>query len=40
VDRATSDQMSELVAELRKQGTEQSAQISASADAPCCWGLW
>ncbi|MBR7539766.1 hypothetical protein KC221_26645, partial [Mycobacterium tuberculosis] len=27
VDRATSDQMSELVAELRKQGTEQSAQI-------------
>jgi methyl-accepting chemotaxis protein len=32
VDRAASDQMSELVAELRKQGTEQSALISASAD--------
>jgi len=32
VDRATSDQMSELVAELRQQGTEQSALISAAAD--------
>lgn len=32
VDRATSDQMSELVSELRKQGTEQSALISAAAD--------
>jgi methyl-accepting chemotaxis protein len=38
VDRATSDQMSELVSELRKQGTEQSKQLSASADARCCWG--
>jgi methyl-accepting chemotaxis protein len=32
VDRATSDQMSELVTELRQQGTEQSALISAGAD--------
>ncbi|WLH34357.1 methyl-accepting chemotaxis protein [Pseudomonas sp. FP2196] len=32
VDRATSEQMSELVTELRKQGTEQSALISAEAD--------
>jgi len=39
VDRATSDQMSELVAELRKQGTEQSAQISASADSTVLLGI-
>ncbi|ABA76054.1 methyl-accepting chemotaxis protein [Pseudomonas fluorescens] len=39
VDRAASDQMSELVAELRKQGTEQSAQISASADRTVWLGL-
>ncbi|TEA59941.1 methyl-accepting chemotaxis protein [Pseudomonas sp. CH235] len=39
VDRAVSDQMSELVAELRKQGTEQSAQISASADRTVWLGL-
>ncbi|AZF00999.1 Methyl-accepting chemotaxis sensor/transducer protein [Pseudomonas orientalis] len=32
VDRATSDQMSELVSELRKQGTEQSMLISAAAE--------
>ncbi|MCU0118906.1 methyl-accepting chemotaxis protein [Pseudomonas sp. B2M1-30] len=39
VDRATSDQMSELVAELRKQGTEQSALISASAERTVWLGL-
>ncbi|RBL70415.1 methyl-accepting chemotaxis protein [Pseudomonas sp. MWU13-2625] len=39
VDRATSDQMSELVGELRKQGTEQSAQISASADSTVLLGI-
>jgi methyl-accepting chemotaxis protein len=39
VDRATSDQMSELVAELRKQGTEQSALISAGADRTVWIGL-
>ncbi|MET0848119.1 MAG: methyl-accepting chemotaxis protein [Pseudomonas sp.] len=32
VDRATSDQMNELVSELRKQGGEQSKLISADAD--------
>lgn len=32
VDRATSDQMSELVSELRKQGTEQSMLINAAAE--------
>jgi len=39
VDRATSEQMSALVAELRKQGTEQSALISASADRTVWLGL-
>jgi len=39
VDRATSDQMSELVGELRKQGTEQSALISASADRTVLLGI-
>ncbi len=39
VDRAASDQMSELVAELRKQGTEQSTQIRASADRTVWLGL-
>ncbi|MGY2442331.1 methyl-accepting chemotaxis protein [Pseudomonas sp. SDO52101_S400] len=39
VDRAASDQMSELVAELRKQGTEQSALISASADRTVLLGI-
>ncbi|MFH0022607.1 methyl-accepting chemotaxis protein [Pseudomonas fluorescens] len=39
VDRATSDQMSELVAELRQQGTEQSALISAGADRTVWIGL-
>ena len=39
VDRAASDQMSELVAELRKQGTEQSALISASADRTVMLGI-
>jgi methyl-accepting chemotaxis protein len=37
VDRATSDQMSALVSELRQQG-DQSKQLSASAVARCCWG--
>ncbi|WP_434709782.1 methyl-accepting chemotaxis protein [Pseudomonas sp. R1-1] len=39
VDRATSDQMSELVTELRQQGTEQSALISAGADRTVWIGL-
>ncbi|PMW97347.1 methyl-accepting chemotaxis protein [Pseudomonas sp. FW215-R2] len=39
VDRAASDQMSELVGELRKQGTEQSALISASADRTVLLGI-
>nr|WP_065259301.1 HAMP domain-containing methyl-accepting chemotaxis protein [Pseudomonas bananamidigenes] len=39
VDRAASDQMSELVAELRKQGTEKSALISASADRTVMLGI-
>ncbi|MBX9406219.1 methyl-accepting chemotaxis protein [Pseudomonas baetica] len=39
VDRAASDQMSELVAELRKQGSEQSASISAEADRTVWLGL-
>ncbi|MBV4485523.1 methyl-accepting chemotaxis protein [Pseudomonas sp. SWRI153] len=39
VDRATSEQMSELVAELRKQGTEQSALISSAADRTVWLGL-
>jgi len=39
VDRATSDQMSELVAELRQQGSEQSALISAGADRTVWIGL-
>jgi methyl-accepting chemotaxis protein len=39
VDRAASDQMSELVAELRKQGSAQSALISAEADRTVLFGL-
>ncbi|MBY8937123.1 methyl-accepting chemotaxis protein [Pseudomonas fluorescens] len=39
VDRAASDQMSELVTELRKQGTAQSALISAEADRTVWLGL-
>ena len=39
VDRATSEQMSALVAELREQGTAQSALISASADRTVWLGL-
>ncbi|PCR97699.1 methyl-accepting chemotaxis protein [Pseudomonas fluorescens] len=39
VDRAASDQMSELVGELRKQGTEQSTLISASADRTVLLGI-
>ena len=39
VDRATSDQMSELVTELRQQGSEQSALISAGADRTVWIGL-
>ncbi|QXI16600.1 methyl-accepting chemotaxis protein [Pseudomonas hamedanensis] len=39
LDRATSEQMSELVAELRKQGTAQSALISANADRTVWLGL-
>jgi len=39
VDRATSDQMSELVSELRKQGVEQSKLISASADRTVLLGI-
>ncbi|MCP1477491.1 methyl-accepting chemotaxis protein [Pseudomonas sp. EB276 TE3739] len=39
VDRATSEQMSALVAELRQQGTEQSALISAAADRTVWLGL-
>lgn len=39
VDRATSEQMSELVNELRKQGREQSTLISASADHTVLLGI-
>lgn len=39
VDRATSEQMSELVDELRKQGREQSMLISASADRTVLLGI-
>ncbi|TKJ73681.1 methyl-accepting chemotaxis protein [Pseudomonas sp. CFBP13508] len=39
LDRATSEQMSALVAELREQGTAQSALISASADRTVWLGL-
>lgn len=39
VDRATSEQMSELVNELRKQGREQSTLISASADRTVLLGI-
>ncbi|MBS4085568.1 methyl-accepting chemotaxis protein [Pseudomonas rustica] len=39
VDRATSDQMSELVAELRQQGNEQSTLISSNADRTVWLGL-
>ncbi|WP_460094866.1 methyl-accepting chemotaxis protein [Pseudomonas sp. S2_B03] len=39
VDRATSEQMSALVAELREQGTAQSALISASAERTVWLGL-
>ena len=39
VDRASSEQMSELVTQLRKQGVEQSQQISASADRTVWLGI-
>ena len=39
VDRATSDQMSQLVSELRKQGVEQSTLISASAERTVLLGV-
>ncbi|WP_309677656.1 methyl-accepting chemotaxis protein, partial [Pseudomonas sp.] len=39
VDRATSEQMSELVSELRKQGAEQSKLISADADRTVLLGI-
>lgn len=39
MDRATSEQMSELVNELRKQGREQSTLISASADRTVLLGI-
>ena len=39
VDRAASEQMSELVSELRKQGVEQSTVISASADRTVLLGI-
>ncbi|MFJ2367116.1 methyl-accepting chemotaxis protein [Pseudomonas sp. NPDC087697] len=39
VDRATSEQMSALVNELRKQGREQSTLISASADRTVLLGI-
>jgi len=39
VDRAASEQMSELVGELRKQGAEQSTVISASADRTVLLGI-
>ncbi|SIR36982.1 methyl-accepting chemotaxis protein [Pseudomonas sp. B10] len=39
VDRATSEQMSALVAELREQGSAQSALISASAERTVWLGL-
>ncbi|WP_077045978.1 methyl-accepting chemotaxis protein [Pseudomonas sp. KK4] len=39
MDRATSEQMSELVSELRKQGAEQSTLISANADRTVLLGI-
>ena len=39
VDRATSDQMSQLVSELRNQGVEQSTLISASAERTVLLGV-
>ena len=39
VDRAASDQMSELVSELRKQGNEQAKLISADADRTVLLGI-
>ncbi|WP_025126914.1 methyl-accepting chemotaxis protein [Pseudomonas sp. PH1b] len=39
VDRATSEQMSELVSELRKHGDQQSLQISAAADRTVWLGI-
>jgi methyl-accepting chemotaxis protein len=39
VDRAASEQMSELVGELRKQGAEQSTVISATADRTVLLGI-
>ncbi|VVO33580.1 Methyl-accepting chemotaxis protein CtpH [Pseudomonas fluorescens] len=39
VDRAVSEQMSELVNELRKQGAEQSTRISADADRTVVLGI-
>ncbi|AZC25000.1 methyl-accepting chemotaxis protein [Pseudomonas sessilinigenes] len=38
-DRAASDQMSELVTELRKQGQQQSLQISSAADRTVWLGI-
>ncbi|MBM9486966.1 methyl-accepting chemotaxis protein [Pseudomonas sp. ICBG1301] len=39
IDRATSDQMNELVGELRKQATEQSALINAAAERTVMLGI-
>ncbi|AYC34160.1 methyl-accepting chemotaxis protein [Pseudomonas cavernae] len=39
IDRAASEQMSTLVAELHQRSAEQSAAISASADRTLTWGL-
>ena len=39
VDRATSEQMSELVSELRQRGNQQSLQISASAERTVLLGM-
>ncbi|KAF0865242.1 HAMP domain-containing protein [Pseudomonas sp. LD120] len=39
VDRATSEQMSELVSELRKQSDQQSRQISVAADRTVWMGI-
>ncbi|MFP3519476.1 hypothetical protein SB766_25180, partial [Pseudomonas sp. SIMBA_077] len=39
VDRATSEQMSELVTELRQHGDRQSAEISAAADRTVWLGI-
>lgn len=39
MDRATSDQMSALVSELRQQGVDQSKQLSASAHRTVLLGI-